>query len=113
MTLVETSATEADADFRMAVDAVLQEVAPERPRWWYPYEVRGIYECRGIRFRQFYCVAGSVEGWMWIIATKGGSRRVITLADKSTVLFGPPKIVGRGEEVANAADEVTAVGQAG
>jgi hypothetical protein len=109
MTLVETDADETDADFCAAVDALLQSIAPERPRWWHPYEVRHRYKCRGIRFRHLYCIAGSVEGWLWSIANNGGSRRVILLSDESATVFGPPKMYGRGEEVAIKADEVQAV----
>jgi hypothetical protein len=109
MTLVETTADETDADFRLAVDALLQEVAPDRPRWWHPYEVRSTYECRGVRFRHFYCIAGSVEAWLWTIARKGGPRRVILLTDESATVIGPVKIYGRGEEVIIQPDEVQAV----
>jgi hypothetical protein len=109
MTLVETNADETDADFRVAVDALLQEVAPDRPRWWHPYEVRGTYECRSVRFRHFYCIAGSVEGWMWSIANKNGPRRVILLTDESVTVFGPVKMYGRGEEVVIKPAEVQAV----
>src|SRR4051812_11602895 len=109
MTLVETNANETDADFRAAIDALLQAIAPDRPRWWHPYEVRGTCECRGIRFRHFFCIAGSVECWLWSIANKGGSRRVILLPDESTTVFGPLKMYGRGEEVTITADEVQAV----
>jgi len=109
MTLVETNAGETDADFRTVVDALLQAIAPQRPRWWHPYDVRGTYECRGIQFRHFYCIAGSVEGWLWSLANKGGSRRVILLSDESATVFGPVKMYGRGEEVIIKAGEVKAV----
>jgi hypothetical protein len=110
MTLVETTSGETDAEFRNSVDATLQEVNPARPSWWHPYEVRGHYECRGIRFRHFYCVAGSVEAWMWSIAVKSnGLRRVIFLSDESSTIFGPPKIFGHGGEIIISTGEVTAV----
>ena len=109
MTLVETNVEETEADFRTAVDTLLQGIAPDRPRWWHPYEVRGTYECRGIRFRHFYCIAGSVECWLWSIANKGGSRRVILLSDESATAFGPVKMYGRGEDVIIRPDEVQAV----
>jgi hypothetical protein len=110
MTLVETHSDETDADFRRAVDALLQSLVPERPGWWHPYDVRGTYECRGIRFREFYCIAGSVEAHLWSIAAKGGPRRLIVFPDESVRVFGPVKIWGRGEEVVIAAEEVRAVG---
>jgi hypothetical protein len=84
MTLVETFANEMEGDFRSAMDAILQSISPERPNWWHPYELRGVYEWRGIRFRHFFCIAGSV-------------------------LFGAPTLVGCGEEVTVSADEFTAV----
>jgi len=43
MTLVETFADETDIEFRRAVDALLQEIAPDRLNWWHPYEIRGTY----------------------------------------------------------------------
>lgn len=100
MTLVETYPDEAEIEFRLDVDAQLQAVYPDRAWWWHPYEVRGRYECRGIRFREFYCVAGSVQCCMWSIATKfGGRRRVALVPDESMIVFGPITIEGRGERV--------------
>ena len=64
MTLVETFSGETNAEFRAAVDAVLQAISPDRPNWWHPYDVRRTYECRGVRFREFSCIAGSVEAWL-------------------------------------------------
>jgi hypothetical protein len=51
MTLVEMFPGESEADVRKACDAILQALCPERPRWWDPYELRGHYVCRGIRFQ--------------------------------------------------------------
>ena len=109
MTLVETTIGESDGDFCLAADAALQALVPERSNWWHPYEVRGTYECRQIRFRHFYCIAGSVELWMWTIAMKHRGRRVILLSDQSATVFEPLKIYGHGEEVVIARDEVIAV----
>ena len=109
MTLVETNADETETDFRAAVGALLQAIAPDRRRWWLPYEVRGTYECRGIRFRHFYCIAGSVEAWIWSAANMSGSRRVILLSDESATVVGPVKMCGRGEEIVITPDQVQAV----
>jgi hypothetical protein len=62
-----------------------------------------------MRFRHFYCIAGSAEAWLSSIARKGGSRRVILVPDESTTVFGPLKMYGCGEEVVITADEVQAV----
>jgi hypothetical protein len=113
VTLVESHPAETDADFRAAMDAALQAITPTRPNWWHPYEVRGTYECRGIRFRHFYCIAGSVELWTLTIARENGSRRVILLPDGSTEIFGPIKMYGHGEEVVIASGEVRTVRLAG
>jgi hypothetical protein len=109
MTLVETFPGESDAEFRAAMDAVVQAVSPERPKWWHPYEVRGTYEYGGVRFRDFHCVAGSVEGWIHMQATKGGSRRVIMVPDASLVVFGGVTMVGGGQEVPAAKEQIKAV----
>jgi hypothetical protein len=112
MTLVETTPDETEAEFRAAIDAALQAISPERPRWWHPYKVRGAYEYRGIRFRHFHCIASSVEGWLWIIATKrGGDRRVILPSDKHATVFGPVKMYGKGEQVVIDEREVVPVGR--
>jgi hypothetical protein len=112
MTLVETFSGETDADFRAAMDAILQAVSPDRPNWWHPYEVRGTYECHDIRFRDFYCVAGSVQAWVWMHANKGGSRRAIMVPDEAVMVFGGVKMVGGGREVPVVKEEITAVSPA-
>ena len=109
MTLVETFADETEADFRAAMDALLQSISPERPNWWHPYEVRGAYEWRGVRFRHFFCVAGSVEAWIWKSAVDGARRRVVMLPSESCIMFAAPTLVGRGEEVTVSAEDFQAV----
>lgn len=110
MTLVETFPGESDADFRAAMDAILQAVSPDRPNWWHPYEIRGTYEYSGIRFRDFSCIAGSVEAWIWMHANKGGLRRVIMVPDRSLIVFGGVTMVGGGTEVPVAKEQIAAVG---
>ena len=112
MTLVETFTDETDADFRAAMDALLQSIAPERANWWHPYEVGGVYERRGVRFRHFSCVAGSVEAWIWRSAVDGSRRRVVMLPSKSCVLFAAPTLVARGETVAVSGDDFEEIGPA-
>jgi hypothetical protein len=110
MTLVETILGETDAEFRTAVDAALQDINPSQSHWWHPYEVRDVYECLGIRFRHFYCSAGSVECWIWSIAVnRGGPRRVILMPSESATVLGSPKIYGHGKEILISACEVKAV----
>ena len=110
MTLVETYAGETEAEFRAAIDDLLSEVPiPPRRDWWHPYELRGMYEWRGIRFRHFFCVAGSVEMWVWKAAEGGRTRRVIRLPSESLIMFVDPTMIGRGEEVPVSAVDVTAV----
>lgn len=108
MTLIETTPGESDADFRAAVDSILQAINPDRRNWWHPYEVRGIYECRGIHFREFYCIAGSVACWIWLSASKGGSRHVLMVSEDSDV-FGPTTIVGAGREKVVAGSEIVTI----
>ncbi len=114
MTLIETYSGESESDFRAAVDAILTNVpVPPRPNWWHPYELRGHYEWQGIRFRHFFCVAGSVEMWIWKSAEAGGRRRVIRLPSESFIMFIEPTMIGQGAEVPVKASEVTAVRPAG
>jgi hypothetical protein len=110
VTLVEIFPGENDDDFRAAMDAILQAVAPGEPRWWHPYEVRGTYEHGGIRFRDFYCIAGSVQLWVWLHARAGGTRRVILVPDESVLELGGVKMIGGGREVSLPAQEVVALG---
>ena len=112
MTLLETHPGETDAEFRTATDAMLQSFSPDSPSWWHPYEVRGTYEYAGILFRQFYCIAGSVECWVWKIAREKTDRRVIVLPDESCWV-ARVEMVGRGSEVPVRPSEVTAVRPAG
>jgi hypothetical protein len=110
MTLVETFLGESDAEFRAAIDLILQAINPERANWWHPYELRGSYEYNGIRFRDFFCIAGSVEAWIERHARlEGGARRVIVVPDESVVLFGAVKMVGRGKELPVAQEQIVAV----
>jgi hypothetical protein len=110
MTLVETYDGEAEDEFRSALDELLTSVpVPPRRDWWHSYEIKGLYEWRGIRFRHFFCVAGSVEIWLWKLAVDGGKRRVIQLPSKSLVLFADPEMVGRGKAVPASASEVKLV----
>jgi hypothetical protein len=110
MTLVETYAGETEAEFRAAVEKLLSEVPiPPRPDWWHPYKLRGMYEWHGILFRHFFCVAGSVEIWLWTSARDGGQRRVIQLPSESLVMFVEPCMIGRGTEIPVLASDVTAV----
>jgi hypothetical protein len=110
MTLIETYPDESEADFRAAVDEVLSNVPiPPRPNWWHPYEVRGLFDWHGIRFRHFFCVANSVEMWLWKSAEAGGQRRVIRLPSESLIMFLDPTMIGQGIEVPVLASDVTVV----
>jgi len=113
MTLVETLPGETDAEFQTAIDAMLQAINPERPNWWHPYQVRGTYEYNCIFFRHFFCIAGSLELWVWLCASKGGPRRVIVVPDSSMMVFGGVKMVGGGKEIPVDADQIDAVPPAG
>lgn len=106
MTLVETHSGETEDELRAAIDELLTQVPiPPRRDWWHPYELRGLYEWQGIQFRHFFCIAGSVEIWVWKSAVDGGPRRVILLPGESLTMFVDPTMIGRGVEVpVNAAD---------
>ena len=109
MMLLETCPDETEAAFRAAIDAVMSAMNPSVPGWWQPYEVRGTYEYRGVRFREFYCVAGSAQAFVWKHANKGGDRRAIMLPDESVMVFDPVNMVGRGAGVPVDAKEVRQV----
>jgi hypothetical protein len=109
MILVETYSDETEGDFRAAVDGLLaNDSVPPRRTWWRPYEVRGLYEWKDVRFREFFCAAYSVGICLWQIARDGGKRRVILLPSAALVMYVEPTMVGRGEEVPVSAADVTA-----
>ena len=85
MTLIETHPGESDADLRAVTDGILQTLNPAKPNWWHPYELRGT-QCRGEKlYREFYCIAGSVEIWLWKLAAETKTREVLMLgSEKAT-----------------------------
>jgi hypothetical protein len=78
MTLIETVPGESEADLRIATDAILQTLNPSMPNWWHPYEFRGTYHRDGKTFREFWCVAGSVQLWLKKLGDESGGREVIS-----------------------------------
>lgn len=81
MTLIETHPDESDTDLRAVVDGILQSLNPKKLNWWHPYELRGAQRRGNKLFREFYCVAGSVEIWLWKLAGEGKSREVLMLGN--------------------------------
>lgn len=81
MTLIETHSGESDADLRAVTDGILQTLNPEKPHWWHPYELRGTYQRGGKVFREFFCIAGSVQIWLWKLASESRTREVLILED--------------------------------
>jgi hypothetical protein len=77
MTIIETHPGESDADLRAVTDAILQTLNPSKPNWWHPYELRGTYQRDGKLFREFYCIAGSVQIWLWKLAGENQTREVL------------------------------------
>jgi len=84
MTLIETYPDESDADLRTVTDGILQTLNPEKPNWWHPYELRGTYPRDGKVFREFYCIAGSVQIWLWKLASENRAREVLMPEDDAT-----------------------------
>ena len=80
MTLLQAHPGESDAEVRAAADAILQSLDPSRPNWWHPFEIRGTYRCRGLIYREFYCVAGSVCLWLEKLARVHGERKILLVA---------------------------------
>jgi hypothetical protein len=109
MFLVETLPGEREADLRTALDAMLASTQkPPRGGWWYPYELRGSYKCRGIVFREFFCVAGSVSVWLWMASRKGHTRRMIVLPGPSASV-ARVEMVGGGVEIPIEPSEVVGI----
>ncbi|HEV7299508.1 MAG TPA: hypothetical protein VGN72_09110 [Tepidisphaeraceae bacterium] len=81
MTLIETHSGESDAELRVVTDGILQTLNPEKPNWWHPYELRGTYRRDGKMFREFFCVAGSVQIWLWKLAGENRTREVLMVED--------------------------------
>ena len=81
MTLIEIHPGESDADLRAVIDGILQALNPDRPLWWHPYELGGTYQRDGRTFREFFCIAGSVQIWLWKLAGETRAREVIMLED--------------------------------
>jgi hypothetical protein len=81
MALIETHHGECDDDLRVVADGILQTLNPENPNWWHPYELRGKYRYGGKTFREFFCIAGSVQIWLWKLAAESRVREVVMLED--------------------------------
>jgi hypothetical protein len=81
MTLIETYLGETDADLRAVTDDILNKLNPEKPNWWHPYELRGEHHYEGKLFREFWCVAGSVQIWLWKLSFETHLRLVIWLSE--------------------------------
>jgi hypothetical protein len=80
MTLIETHLGESDAELRAVTDRILQTLNPAKPKWWHPYELRGTQRRGEKLYREFYCIAGSVEIWLWKLAAESKTREVLMLA---------------------------------
>jgi hypothetical protein len=85
MTLIETHPGENDANLRAVADAILNTLNPEKPNWWHPYELLGSHQHDGKLFREFRCVAGSVQIWLWKLAFEHHLRQVVWLSDGKAV----------------------------
>jgi hypothetical protein len=81
MTLIETHPGETDAELRAVADGVLNTLNPTKVNWWHPYELRGTHQRQGKLFREFWCVAGSVEIWLWKLSYEHNLRQVVFLSD--------------------------------
>ena len=85
MTLIEMHPGETEAELRAVVDGILQSLNPSTPNWWHPYELRDTHSRGGKIFREFWCVAGSVQIWLWKLANEKQLRCVIWLSDGKEV----------------------------
>ena len=85
MTLVETHPGESEAELRTAIDSILQSLNPSTLNWWHPYELRDMHNRDCKIFREFWCVAGSVQFWLWKLANERKLRRVIWLSNGKEV----------------------------
>ena len=85
MTLIETHSGETDAELRAVVDSILNTLNPEKPNWWHPYELRAQHEYGGKLYREFWCVAGSVQLWLWKLSSEKHHRQVVWMSDGKVV----------------------------
>ena len=85
MTLIETHPGETAAELRAIADGILNTLNPDKPNWWHPYELRGTRWHIGKQFREFWCVAGSVQIWLWKLAYKNRLRQVVWLSNGKPV----------------------------
>ena len=79
MNLIEIHPGESDADLRAVADGILQTLNPAKPNWWHPYELRGTQRRGDKLYREFFCIAGSVEIWLWKLASEAKTREVLML----------------------------------
>jgi hypothetical protein len=66
-------------------DRILNTLNPEKPDWWHPYELRGTYQHHGKLYREFWCIAGSVQLWLWKLSSEQHLRSVVLLDRPSAV----------------------------
>ncbi len=85
MTLIETHPGESDAELRAVTDGILNMLNPAKLNWWHPYELRGVHHYQGKLFREFWCVAGSVQIWLWKLSCQHHLRQVVWLSEGEAV----------------------------
>jgi hypothetical protein len=74
---IESPATESDEEFRAYVTELLTSIYGRMPKWL-EFSVGRRVEFRGVSFRQFVCVAGSVSAHIHLRASQpGGVARAI------------------------------------
>src|SRR5438132_1272687 len=84
---IESPATESDEQFRAYVSELLTSIYRRMPEWL-EFSVGQRVECRGVSFREFVCVAGSVSARIHLRAGQpGGVTR--TLLDRGHVQDEP------------------------
>ncbi len=73
---------ESDAGLRAVIDSIPNRLNPDRLNWWHPYELRDVYPYKGKLFREFLCIAGSVQVWLWKLAREHNLRQIVLLPDE-------------------------------
>jgi hypothetical protein len=85
MTLIETHPSETEAELRAVVERILNTLDPEKLNWWYPFELRGTYQSGDKFYREFFCIAGSVQMWLWKLTTEGNMGRTVLMLPENAI----------------------------
>ena len=79
MTFIEQAQGESDEELLQSIRALLHRHGTPLEHWTAPTTFRRTLRWKHRDFRELVCVAGSLHAWIWIAASKGWNRSLMTV----------------------------------